>query len=948
MFALRVRAFLIAAAAAVAAVLCCGCSESGLGGALEERKPLGTFTDERDGTKYHTVKTGGKKWMTENMRYELKKEEGISYCYDYGDCEDGRLYDWDAALNYACPSGWHLASGREWDDLVLAAGGKDEGGKKLKSKSGWKGSGNGTDAYGFAARPGGYRWHIDKKFYGSGSDGNWWTSTATVSVAYSIAMSSGGNEVSKTALDKRAGYSVRCVEGAGGSEYGKWDGAEFGSYIDTRNNDTTRYKTVKMPDGKTWMAENMKHVTKSGSRCYGYGGGDNSNCNQYGRLYDRNAAAEACPTGWHLADKSDWDDLANSVGGLPTAGMSLKTANGWNNSGNGEDNYGFSAQPGGHFTNDSHNIGAAGYWWTSTSTTAGSADRFYKYMEAGKKSLMEGASATDFLSVRCVADDKGNIPTYSITVISDGIEPYSVGRQEVGKMVTIFAGKDPPGWEFKNWESDDVILDDASKTKRSITFAMPANDITLKAMFVPAEISRTVVDKNGQEYEVVKRGDLWWMAKNLNYKIDDGRNSWCYEDDPKNCENYGRLYNWNTANTVCPEGSRLPSRGDWSDLIVYAGGESAAGEKLKAINDWTYSGSAAGRDELLFSALPGGARSPNGKFDGAKNFGYWWTSMGADADTAEFKSMGYDHNGVRSGSSGKNAGYSVRCVLGEASTYSVTVSAGTGASGVGDYRAGETVNITAGKAPEGKRFKKWESDAGVVFNDAFNEATTFAMLAKNVTVTAEFEFIYRVTVKSDGTGKSGDGSYAEGAAVAINAGKAPEGKRFKNWESAAGVNFDDPKSATASFLMPAKDVTVTAAFEPVVIGNLTDYRDKNKYRTVVIDGVEWMAENLRYDAKSSGSQCYNNCESYGMLYSMDSAKTACPDGWRLASKADWDILAESAGGIGKAGKNLKAANDWGNTVNGNGTDAYKFSALPGGYFDKKINDFDSFLKSGYW
>jgi hypothetical protein len=51
----------------------------------------------------------------------------------------------------------------------------------------------------------------------------------------------------------------------------------FGTFTDTRDGQT--YKTVKMPDGKTWMAENLNYQTKGGSWCY-----ENSadSCKKYG------------------------------------------------------------------------------------------------------------------------------------------------------------------------------------------------------------------------------------------------------------------------------------------------------------------------------------------------------------------------------------------------------------------------------------------------------------------------------------------------------------------------------------------------------------------------------------------------------------------------------------------------------------------------------------------
>jgi uncharacterized protein (TIGR02145 family) len=110
-----------------------------------------------------------------------------------------------------------------------------------------------------------------------------------------------------------------------------------------------------------------------------------------------------------------------------------------------------------------------------------------------------------------------------------------------------------------------------------------------------------------------------------------------------------------------------------------------------------------------------------------------------------------------------------------------------------------------------------------------------------------------------------------------------------------------------------------------------DLRDSKKYKIVKIGEQVWMAENLNYNA--SGSECYgnetSNCDKYGRLYNWETAMKACPKGWHLPSDAEWDILIVSVGGRETAGKFLKATNGW--YENGNGTDKFSFSALPGGF-----------------
>jgi uncharacterized protein (TIGR02145 family) len=131
-------------------------------------------------------------------------------------------------------------------------------------------------------------------------------------------------------------------------------------------------------------------------------------------------------------------------------------------------------------------------------------------------------------------------------------------------------------------------------------------------------------------------------------------------------------------------------------------------------------------------------------------------------------------------------------------------------------------------------------------------------------------------------------------------------------------------------------VTVAALFAAMPAASqsstaFTGGRDGKAYKTVVIGGKTWMAENL--NVETEGSWCYDNkesnCEKYGRLYTWNAAKTACPAGWHLPSREEWGDWARAAGGSGKygtggkAGKKLKSTYGWNN---GNGTDDYRFSA----------------------
>ncbi len=154
-----------------------------------------------------------------------------------------------------------------------------------------------------------------------------------------------------------------------------------------------------------------------------------------------------------------------------------------------------------------------------------------------------------------------------------------------------------------------------------------------------------------------------------------------------------------------------------------------------------------------------------------------------------------------------------------------------------------------------------------------------------------------------------------------------------------------------------EDDDVEMVTQSEVKGSLMDSRDGQTYRIVTIGSQTWMAENLNYE--TANSYCYknktSNCTKYGRLYTwaaaMDSAgkwssngngcgygktcsptypvRGVCPTGWHLPTKAEFETLFTAVGGGSTAGKMLKSTSGW--DGNGNGTDAYSFSALSAGF-----------------
>jgi uncharacterized protein (TIGR02145 family) len=178
---------------------------------------------------------------------------------------------------------------------------------------------------------------------------------------------------------------------------------EHGSFTDAR--DGKIYRTVRI-GRQTWMAENLNFVIDS-SGCY-----DNvaSYCKNLGRLYSWDAAMKACPAGWRLPAHDDWHNLVEIAGGR-IAGTTLKSKIGWISrsngaSGDGTDNFGFSAIPGGfrHHEGGFWFVMEHGVWWSTTEYGADSI--WYWTMTSHRNDVYNGNDGDEinrwFFSVRCV------------------------------------------------------------------------------------------------------------------------------------------------------------------------------------------------------------------------------------------------------------------------------------------------------------------------------------------------------------------------------------------------------------------------------------------------------------------------------------------------------------------------------------------------------------------
>lgn len=190
-----------------------------------------------DGNFYQTIHVAsGQEWMAENLK-TCRYANGDSiehltnavnwagttqgaWCAYNNNAQQievfGKLYNGWAVEDprNVCPSGWHVPSSAEWDQLHAINGGYSFGGGALKATgiTIWLAPNTGaTNSSGFTALPGGTRLSGGdfQEVYGSGY---WWTSSGNSTTLNRRILYYTSNGVWTGSGSKLEGHSIRCVK----------------------------------------------------------------------------------------------------------------------------------------------------------------------------------------------------------------------------------------------------------------------------------------------------------------------------------------------------------------------------------------------------------------------------------------------------------------------------------------------------------------------------------------------------------------------------------------------------------------------------------------------------------------------------------------------------------------------------------------------------------------
>ncbi|MFI5154004.1 MAG: FISUMP domain-containing protein [Chitinophagales bacterium] len=187
-----------------------------------------------------------------------------------------------------------------------------------------------------------------------------------------------------------------------------------------------------------------------------------------------------------------------------------------------------------------------------------------------------------------------------------------------------------------------------------------ANQVGSKGTVSVNPYDSLLTDRDGNRYPIRIFADKnLWMTSNLKLNTP---NSYCYDSIPKNCDEYGRLYTWESGGKGCNslgKGWRLPGKADWQELSkAYAETKDDSIKIRKEAYQALLTTGSSG-----FNALLGGGRGLDGQFARLDAHGFYWMSTETDSLAAGFTNFAKGSQALYLQNDGeKSRAFSVRCV----------------------------------------------------------------------------------------------------------------------------------------------------------------------------------------------------------------------------------------------------------------------------------------------
>lgn len=180
--------------------------------------------------------------------------------------------------------------------------------------------------------------------------------------------------------------------------------------------------------------------------------------------------------------------------------------------------------------------------------------------------------------------------------------------------------------------SSEKVEESSSSEKSSSSAGIPSKlydcetykCVTTKYLNPDIEYGEYLDVRDSQVYRTVQIGEQVWMAQNLNYKNDN--QSFCFDSDTLFCKEKGRLYTWENALKVCPEGWHLPDSSEYNALIDFVEKNNNGLPTKKSLTSGTF-------NIFGFSIILGSGYVVRGEYSnegGGNGNSYFWTASETD------------------------------------------------------------------------------------------------------------------------------------------------------------------------------------------------------------------------------------------------------------------------------------------------------------------------------